>query len=127
MVKQLILVTMGGGIGSVFRYLTSIWVAKHFPHTFPISTLVVNVIGCFVMGVLINMSGKYAFFGNGLRALLIVGFCGGYTTFSTFSAENLRLYETGSYGILVFYVTASIILGFAALWLGSFLSKMITL
>lgn len=125
MIKQMILVTLGGGIGSLSRYLTSVWIVKHIPHTFPLGTFVVNVTGCLVIGFLIGLSAKYVILDKELKSLLIVGFCGGYTTFSSFSAENMKLFETGNYGTLALYVTASIVLGFAALWVGNTLSKII--
>lgn len=125
MIRQLVLVALGGGAGSVSRYLASVWVAKHFPHIFPLATFVVNMTGCFLIGFLIGLSARYAVFDSDLKFLLIVGFCGGYTTFSTFSAENMRLLETGNYGTLALYVITSILLGVVALWGGSFLSKVI--
>ena len=126
MVKQLILVAIGGGLGSVLRYLTSLGIAKCFPVIiFPLGTFVVNVIGCFIMGLLVGLSTRFAILDNELRFLLIVGFCGGYTTFSAFSLENLKLFEAGNYWALAFYIAASIVLGFIALWSGYLLSKII--
>ncbi|MDR3140354.1 MAG: fluoride efflux transporter CrcB [Tannerellaceae bacterium] len=124
MIKQLILVGVGGGAGSIFRYLASLVVNKYFhPAHFPLATFVVNITGCFLIGLLIGLSVRYELFDRELKLLLVTGFCGGYTTFSTFSSENLRLLEMQNYYILFTYVTGSILIGLLAVWLGFLLAK----
>ena len=125
MVKQLVLVALGGGVGSVLRHLTSLWMVRQFPHTSLLGTFIVNITGCLIVGFLMGLSIRYKILTNELRFLLIVGFCGGYTTFSTFSAESIKLFETGNYWILTLYITGSILLGLAAVWSGNALSKII--
>ena len=78
-------------------------------------TFVVNIIGCFLIGVLTSYFLKVD---NYLKFLLITGFCGGFTTFSTFSAENISLWQSGEYFILILYVVLSVILGLGAVYLG---------
>ena len=124
MVKQLILVAFGGGIGSVFRYLISLWFVNRFPNTFPVGTFIVNITGCLAIGFLMGLSIRPGILNNELRLLLIIGFCGGYTTFSTFSIENIKLFETGNYGILTLYIAGSILFGIIAVWAGDVLSKL---
>jgi crcB protein len=126
MIRNLLFVALGGGLGSVLRYLTSFWMGKSYSSAFPLGTFIINVLGCFVIGFLIGLSSK-TLLNEELRLLLVVGFCGGYTTFSTFSAENMKLLETGNYLTLTLYIVASVLLGLIAVWGGNTLSKIISL
>jgi CrcB protein len=124
MIKQLILAGVGGGVGTIFRYLTSLVVCKYcHPVHFPLATFIVNITGCFLIGLFIGLSVRYEIFGKELNLLLVTGFCGGYTTFSTFSLENLRLLETQNYYLFFTYVAGSILTGLLAVWLGFLLAK----
>ena len=124
MIKQITLVAFGGAAGSVSRYLISLWGTKHFSYTFPLSTFIVNMTGCFIIGFLIGLS-RHIVFENEMKLVLIVGFCGGYTTFSTFSSENMKLIETGNYWTLASYIASSVLFGLIAVWGGNVLSKII--
>jgi len=83
-------------------------------------TFLVNIIGCFLIGI---FSSYFLKADNYLKFLLITGFCGGFTTFSTFSAENISLWESGNYFILAGYILLSIVAGFGAVYLGLHLSR----
>ena len=89
-------------------------------NSFPIGTFVVNIIGCFLIGVLTSYFIKVD---NSLKFLFITGFCGGFTTFSTFSAENLSLWQSGNYSILLIYIALSVLVGLLAVYLGLQLVK----
>lgn len=123
MIKQIALVALGGGVGSVLRYLVSVWFSKQLSGAFPWGTFVVNITGCLFIGFLFGLIARFGL--HELRLLLIVGFCGGYTTFSAFSVENLRLIETGNYMLFILYVVTSVLLGLIAVLGGNALSKMI--
>ncbi|MDR1602703.1 MAG: fluoride efflux transporter CrcB [Tannerella sp.] len=122
MIRTLILIGLGGGAGSILRYLTSVLTNKYFHGAFPLATCIVNIAGCFVIGWLVGMLGRQSNHPD-LNALFITGFCGGYTTFSTFSAENLHLFQSGNNSTAFFYIAVSILAGLFAVWLGWQVSK----
>jgi len=101
------LIALGGAAGSVVRYLIGGAVQRTSASGFPIGTMFVNVSGCFLIGILVRQFLNMQISPE-LRALLIVGFCGGYTTFSTFSGETLGLIEGGEYGRATTYVVLSV-------------------
>jgi CrcB protein len=126
MIKQLLWVGLGGGIGSMLRFLLSRLVDKYAAlQAFPLATFIVNVSGCLLIGLLIGFSAKHALLSESLKLLLITGFCGGYTTFSTFSAENLQLLTDHHYFLFVLYALGSLATGVAAVGLGLFLAESI--
>jgi CrcB protein len=119
--RNVILVAIGGGIGSVMRYLFSIFIK---PWYFPFATFTVNILGCFAIGLIMGWITKNHYPGE-WRLFLVTGICGGFTTFSSFSWESLSLLENERYGALGLYFSGSIILGFAATFLGYWLIKQI--
>ena len=108
-----LLIALGGAAGSLLRYLVGGAVQRMSASGFPVGTMVVNVSGCFIIGVLVRQFLNMQLSPE-LRALLVVGFCGGFTTFSTFSAETLGLIEGGEYGRAAGYVVLSVTLCLAA-------------
>lgn len=122
MVKQLVLVGLGGGIGSIFRYLTSVYTAKYYANTFPLATFMSNVLGCFIIGLLIGYFANTNT-DNNLKLLFITGFCGGYTTFSTFALENIIMLQNQNYLTPIAYTLASVLVGFLAVGLGLMITK----
>ena len=123
MIKNSLLVGLGGALGSILRYLTSVITAKYYHDAFPLATFIINIIGCFIIGLLIGYFGQINGDNQNLRLLFITGFCGGYTTFSTFAAENISLMQNHQYTTLIAYTLASIIFGFLAVGLGLMLAK----
>jgi len=113
----LVLIALGGAIGSVLRYLVGGRVQHFAPHGYPVGTLFVNVAGCFLIGVFIRQFMNVQTH-NYVRALLVVGFCGGFTTFSTFSNETIGLIEGGEYPRALSYIALSVVLCLSATFAG---------
>ena len=123
MIKQLILVGIGGGIGSMLRFLVSVLTSRFVQGTFPLPTLLVNLSGCFLIGVLVGVFSQPPYVSSNMRFLLITGFCGGYTTFSTFAHENLRLIQNEQVPMAIGYTLLSVLLGIAMVWVGILLTQ----
>jgi fluoride exporter len=114
-----IFIFLGAGFGGVFRYWISNSVYWVIGRQFPYGTLVVNVSGCFLMGLLfVLILERFDGIGPQLRSLLLIGFLGGYTTFSSFSIETLNLFENGAWFSAVLNIFLSVILCIVAAWLG---------
>lgn len=105
---------LGGATGSVLRYLTTLLSNRFLGQAFPWGTLLANVIGCFIIGLLAERLAQ----GHHLRYLLITGFCGGYTTFSTFALENAAFLGTNQPASAFGYTLASMVLGLLSVWAG---------
>jgi CrcB protein len=123
--KAILLVGLGGGIGSIFRYLTTVVVSKWSHSAISPATFIANILGCILVGIIFGIIEKQQIISNDLKLLLITGFCGGYTTFSAFSLENLQLIQSGHAGHAIVYALSSIILGILAVWGGIMIVKAI--
>jgi len=125
MIKNLLLVGLGGGIGSIARYLCQKWFNENYPHPFPWGTFVINLIGCFLIGVFYAATEKSTVLSPQTRLLLIAGFCGGFTTFSTFAFENMNLLRSGDLLYFSVYIIASVVLGIAGVFAGIAITKLL--
>jgi len=112
--RALLFVGIGGGLGSILRYTISLFVGKHIPIVFPLGTLLVNISGCFLIGVFYAIIARHSDFNSEWRLFLITGICGGYTTFSTFSHDGLILLKQGSNLSFIVYVLGSVVIGMLA-------------
>lgn len=117
--KGMLLVALGGAIGSVSRFKLSGLVLHHtIDWRFPAGTFVVNVLGCLLAGVLAALAEKHHFFDADVRLLLFTGFLGGFTTFSAFGLETMNLLKRGDVAVAMVNIVLSVVLGLAALWIG---------
>lgn len=121
--KSLLLVGLGGFIGSIARYYTQILFNKILPGNIPFGTLTANVLGCFIIGIVFALGLKQGILSTEWKLILAVGFCGGFTTFSSFSLENFLLLQSGQYLALTIYFLSSVFLGFGATLLAVFLFR----
>jgi CrcB protein len=116
--KILLAIAIGGALGAMGRHLVAYHVYQYFAGGFPLGTLIVNVLGSFLMGVLIEVMALFWSPSAELRALLTVGFLGAFTTFSTFSMEVVLLYERGAHAQMALYVALSVVLSITGLFAG---------
>jgi fluoride exporter len=120
--KQLLLVFVGGGFGSVLRYI----IGKHLnsPETgIPYGTFAANIIGSLIIGIVLGLALKQNTISNSTVLFVAVGFCGGFTTFSTFAYENHVFLKAGDFTSFALYTISSFIVGFLAVFFGLFLAK----
>lgn len=124
MLKNIMLVALGGAAGSVARYLLSKAIQDTAATAFPWGTMAVNVAGCLLIGLLYGLAaGDGARLGADLKLMLTVGFCGGFTTFSTFANESLTLAKSGDALLSAAYIGSSVALGVLAVAAGAQLAK----
>lgn len=122
MIKDLILVGIGSGIGGMCRYLISLYLGQSHSG-FPWGTFVVNIMGCLLIGILWGLTSRFQNLSPAFSLLFMVGFCGGFTTFSTFSKEGLALLQANNYTLFALYTIGSVLLGVIAVALGYFTTK----
>lgn len=125
MFKILILIGTGSFFGGISRYLVSRLVQNTLLSAFPWGTFTVNIVGSFLIGVIYGISERSDMMSPGMRMFLTVGFCGGFTTFSTFANENLSLLKEGDLLYFSLYAGLSVFLGILAVYLGNLLIKTI--
>ena len=121
MFQSILQVALGGAIGSVLRYLTNVGAKQVFGPGYPYGTLIVNIVGSFVMGFLVVFLARRG--GNHLAPLLMTGVLGGFTTFSAFSLDTLTIWERGESASAFLYVAASVLLSLAAIVAGLALAR----
>ncbi|MFV0276492.1 MAG: fluoride efflux transporter CrcB [Parahaliea sp.] len=124
-VKYLVYIALGGAGGAVSRYLVSSWVQRVWELSWPLGTLLVNALGSFIIGLLFVLIERQLIHSD-WRAVLMVGFLGAFTTFSTFSLETINLVEAGNYAAALAYVAASATLCVAVAGAGVWLMRALT-
>jgi CrcB protein len=123
MIKTLLLVGTGGFLGSVSRFLASRLIQSNLPSAFPFGTFFVNITGCLLIGLIYGFSDRSSLLTPGWKMFLAAGFCGGFTTFSTFANENLALLREGNFFHFAIYTGLSVFLGITATFFGVLITK----
>ena len=121
-----LLVAVGAAAGGVFRYWLSDIAHRIFETTFPIGTLVVNIIGSFLLGIIIYYLDSNELLSTYIKLLLAIGFCGGFTTFSTFSLETMNLFQNSEYLLGIGNILLNVFLSLGALILAIIIAKTLT-
>lgn len=122
---KIAVVAIGGSIGSAARYIVSTWAAERFGSNFPYGTLIVNVVGCFIIGAFMVLVTERVIANPYWRLLVAVGFVGGLTTFSSFGYETLKLLEDAQFQWALYNILSNFIIGFFATWLGMAVARAI--
>jgi len=122
--KHVLLVFIGGGFGSVLRFLIGKWLNTN-ENGIPFGTFAANVLGSLCIGLILGYAAKNNTLSQNYTLLLATGFCGGFTTFSTFAYENHVFLKSGDFTTFAFYTIASFVAGFLAVFAGMYLVKLI--
>ena len=124
MIRSFLIVGLGSFVGGGMRFLCSRMIQNYVHHPFPLGTFVVNVLGCLAMGLFCGYFERGHVMNPDIRLFLTVGFCGGFTTFSTFMNENLQLLKSEQYVWIALYSAFSLFVGLLAVWLGHTLFRL---
>lgn len=125
MLRILLIIGSGSFIGGVARYLTSRYLQNTIVSAFPYGTFTVNILGSLLIGILYGLSERGNLMNAELRLFLTVGFCGGFTTFSSFANENFILLKDGNFFHFALYTSLSVFLGLTAVYAGNLITKML--
>ncbi|MGI8988042.1 MAG: fluoride efflux transporter CrcB [Bryobacteraceae bacterium] len=117
-----LVIMLGGAAGALSRYLAASAIVNRFGGRFPLGTFLVNVSGCFAIGAIMTLLSARSDLHPNWRLLLVVGFLGGYTTFSSFAFETFMAEREGMHWIGLLNVVGSVVAGYLAVWLGAFLA-----
>ena len=123
MISNVLMVAVGGAVGASMRYLTNVGAGRLFGVGFPAGTVIVNILGSFLMGLLVVVLAEKG--GTRYAPLIMTGFLGGFTTFSAFSLDAVTLYERGEVVVAALYVAGTVIVGIAALVAGMAIGRMV--
>ena len=123
--QRLIYIGLAGGAGTLLRYWLSEWTAKRFGETFPSGTLVVNLVGCFLAGLLFYLMLERYLVSPTVRTVVLIGLLGGFTTFSSFGLQTFTLLRDGEMGLALFNIAISNVAGLLLVWVGYSLARIL--
>jgi|SRR5215203_1472310 len=123
MIRNFLIVGVGGAVGSMLRYGVQKFFQSQSGAVFPTGTLLVNITGCFLIGILWSLVSRSLTWDDEMKLLLMTGFCGGFTTFSAFTLEGIGLLKENRTVLFVIYLTASVVGGLLATFIGIRLTK----
>ena len=121
--KNILFVIGGSAVGGGCRYLLSVFIQQFNKSKFPLGTFSVNVLGCFLIGIIYVFADRHPLSSQNMKILLATGFCGGFTTFSAFALENLELFKNGNAMYASIYTLSSVIIGISAAWAAAIIFK----
>lgn len=124
MLKTILCVGFGSFAGGILRYLLSKWTTNISFHSLPVGTFLANILGCFAIGVFYALFERNTSLSPQLKLFLTVGFCGGFTTFSTFMNENFQFVKNNDFTSILIYTGGSLLVGFLMLWAGHAVVKL---
>ena len=123
MIRNILLVGLGGSIGSIARYVMQRWAGSNIAGHFPWGTFIVNIVGCFLIGICWGISFKSFQSNEDWKLFMMTGVCGGFTTFSAFSLEGIGLLKEQRTGLFFLYVAGSVLVGLLSTWIGIKISR----
>jgi len=123
MIKTILIVGLGGGAGSMLRFLVQKIFQPHSAGVFPTGTFLVNIVGCFLIGLFWGWMNRSIEWSEEMKLLLMTGFCGGFTTLSAFTLESIGLLKENKTGLFFLYITGSVVIGLVATYIGIRLTK----
>ena len=123
MIKTLLTIAVGGGLGSVLRFILQRSFTSEQEGGFPTGTLIVNLTGCLLIGILWGLSERTNALSSEMKLFLFTGLCGGFTTYSAYSQESMLLLRDGKFYFFLLYAGSTLLAGFCLTWIGYYLSK----
>jgi len=124
-VQAALLIALAGAAGAVSRYGVGLWAHRQFGSHFAFGTLIVNIMGCLILGFVLEMEVRTDWVSHSIRLFLAVGFLGAFTTFSTFGFETLKFLQEGSPNLALLNVAANLLFGLLAVWLGWMMARLV--
>ena len=124
--RSLLFIGIGSFIGGICRYLLQQFIQNNYPSSIPFGTLIVNITGCFAIGLVYELAAKGNLLSSEMRLFHATGICGGYTTFSSFAYENVSMVLDGEFYYSILYLVLSVVVGFGAVHAGILFIKLIS-